>query len=519
MKQWTNSFQNASILFFLTSVAILLRFLYLGNPFLSADYAELAIKILKNPGYLWMAGERVGFLINFFVKLFVGSVSFLGIKVTEFWWKAPIALFGTAQVPLTYFFLKGLGCKRTGALTAAAFVSILPIHVMQSRYLWGHEVLGVFFVTTAIWALIQFFRHPAGFGLIASLFTGLYLISHGYILPFIVPLVAIIFLFGPPDNQNIKYRFIQCSRLIINKLLWLFPIALFPFYLVPLQHTFSKKTHLGFYWFYIFTFIRMAGIFLFVYFIISAFYFFIARSPRRKSAALFFICAISYLAPLFFGTPKGITVVPGYMLMGTYFLVLVVAIFFDEAIESGKRSVSLLLIIICFILTLWGDIETIFFHDKLYDLSEIRGDRGAIIDPGTKAAGYLVRKYVPNSAELLAIHRCIDPPILFYYFGRDRYNWQFQTLEDGRKNFIKYCDLADMVICEDVQRPMVEGTGSFVLKAIINHSGYVNIYPTFSDTPMFIYARPYINMPGIQTDRAYLNRCFDKEYSWKVSLR
>ena len=69
-----------------------------------------------------------------------------------------------------------------------------------------------------------------------------------------------------------------------------------------------------------------------------------------------------------------------------------------------------------------GTAESIFGRDKLFDPSLVQIERGGIDpDPGTKAAGYLVRKYLSTSVSLLAIHHNIEPPNLFYYFGRDKY--------------------------------------------------------------------------------------------------
>ena len=134
--RFTTSFNVFLFIFFLVCLSASLRFLYLGNPFQSSDNAGLAVDIIAFPGYAWMIQQNYGFIITFYVKLFVGLVSLLGITITEFWWKAPIALIGTLQVPLTFFFLRRLGCSRGWASLGTAFISILPIHVMLSRYLY-----------------------------------------------------------------------------------------------------------------------------------------------------------------------------------------------------------------------------------------------------------------------------------------------------------------------------------------------------------------------------------------------
>ena len=93
----------------LFSLALLLRLLHLGNTFQSSDNAQLAVRIIKNSGYVWMTREAYSVLIYLFAKLLVGLVSFFGVSITEFWWKAPVALLGAFQVPLTFFFENRLG--------------------------------------------------------------------------------------------------------------------------------------------------------------------------------------------------------------------------------------------------------------------------------------------------------------------------------------------------------------------------------------------------------------------------
>ncbi len=219
-------FRIGTIVLSLLALSSLLRLLFLGNTFQSSDNVELAYKIVKNSGYSWIVREYYGALINVYVKFFVAFLSSLGFTITEFWWKVPIAVLGSIQAPLTYLFLKQrVHCSKSGALVGAAIVSILPIHVFESRYLWGYEVLAVFFVTLAIWSLVSFFEKPTrGSGLVASIFSGLYLISHGYILPFVPMLAAILFLFAPAKDAGIVAQFASGCKLFIEKFVWVFPI-------------------------------------------------------------------------------------------------------------------------------------------------------------------------------------------------------------------------------------------------------------------------------------------------------
>lgn len=393
------NYESTVVLLGLTVLAFSLRFLGLGNTFQSSDNAGLAVRILSRPGYLWMVEKsQYGLLINLLVKVFVGIVSHLGVSVTEFWWKAPIAFLGTLQVPLTYLFLKRVGCEKMCCLLAAAFISVLPIHVMLSRYMWSGEILGTFFITLAIWAVLNFFDSPtAKNGITASWFLGLYLISHGYIVPFIPCLITMVVLFSGYQHGAIAQRFIQGYRLLITKWVFLFPILFISFYAGALLHTLEKKTRLGFFLpNHIFGLISNVGALLFLAFIFSVILIILIKKFRSRNSLLFFIFGISYLAPLFFLTPPGITLVRGYTLIGIYFFVLLTAVLLDQMVKLKLyRKLIMILTCVCFFFTLYGTMNSIFGHDKWFNLTLVRRGWGGTEDPGTKAAGYLIRKYIP----------------------------------------------------------------------------------------------------------------------------
>jgi hypothetical protein len=506
---------NGAIVLSLFFLSLVLRVLFLGNTFQSSDNAELAFKILKNSGYTWIIREYYGALINVYVKFFVASVSFLGLTITEFWWKVPIAVIGSIQASLTYLFLKRrVHCSKAGALAGAAIVSILPLHVFESRYLWGYEVLAVFFVTLAIWSLINFFEKPtAGSGLVVSIFSGLYLVSHGYILPFVPILAAILFLFSPAKEAGIVAQFTSGCKLLVEKFVWVFPVLSIPLCVYPIGHALRKPTRLGFYLpDHLLGFVENIGYFLAVLLIGAAFVALFSRRAKSKYGLLFLIGAISYLAPLFFGTPPGITSIRGYMLVGTYFLVISAAVVFDKLVlVVGFRKPLVIIVISCCVLTFWGTVESIFGRDQLLDPSGVKVKRGGIPrDPGSKAAGFLIRKYVKDSEKVLAIHGAVEPPNMFYYFGRSQYSFFDLSYKRASEEFYKLKDNIDVVACSPDQTSILSSDESFHRRAVITSEGT----PT-----MLIYAKTQVRMPNINADVRELNELFDKEYAWKVSLR
>jgi hypothetical protein len=500
------------VLILLTCLALLLRLQSLGNTFPSSDNALPAFQIVTNPGYGWMLHERYGFLVYFLVKIFVGAVSSVGITVTEFWWKAPIALLGTLQTPLTFLFIKRLGGREEAALSGSALISILPIHVMQSRYLCGYEVLGVLFVTLAIWSLLDFFDRPTlKRGLVASFFLGLYLISHGYVLPVVFCLVSMLTIFPRGGARTPLGKLKWGLYLFVTRWVWLFPALFSRVCFYSLAHSVSKPTAFGVYLSqHLPRFIENVGILIFVFLIVTVLIGLFSKRASSNETLLLVTCGAAYLAPLFFAAPPGITMVRGYMLMGTFFLVLNMAIVTGELATRRKKLLAFL-ICVCFLVTLWGTIESIWGRDQGFDPTLVEIERGGLPpDPGSKAAGYLLRKYLSDSASVLSIHRQVEPPNMLYYFGRLEYAYYDLSLEQSIEKFLQQRKEIDVVICDAEQMPSVESDDGFERRIVLFSEGVPR---------MWIYARPGVELPAIRADVVALNRAFDKEYAWRVTLR
>jgi hypothetical protein len=103
------------------------------------------------------------------------------------------------------------------------------------RYLYRSEVFGAFFVTLAIWKLLDFFQQPTvRIELLASAPAGLYLISHGYIIPFIPCVISIINLFGHAEKRDVFNRFSAAVEIVRATLSLDISTVAFPF--VSISH-------------------------------------------------------------------------------------------------------------------------------------------------------------------------------------------------------------------------------------------------------------------------------------------
>ena len=497
-------------------LGLVLRTLASNHPFQTGDNAWMAWLILSKPGYWWIIQHRYGPLIFVIDKLFVATASQAGILITEFWWKVPIALVGAAQVPLSYLFVKRLGARPAVALGTAAFMSILPVHIYTSRYLWGYDVIGFFCLTLALLGLFHFAERPTVLrGLIASSGCALYLIAHAYIIPFAPTLLIFLLLFSPGDG-DLPTRLRAGARAFVTKGVWVIPVLLpllvGPVYYTPLRHTFQKDTQLGFYLFdHLSGFIEDTGVVLGASLVAAVCAAVVVKDLRTRPAVFLALAGGAYLAPLIFGAPPGTTVVKGYLLMGICLWVHAAAFVADQFVARHARVV-LGVAAGCFLLTLWGSVETVFGRDQWVDPSLVKGNYfwGQVPpDPGAKTAGYFVRKYVPTSASILALHYAVEPPNLWYYFDRTDYAFEDLILPGTLAKFHEYKDVADVVICAEDQLPTIEADGRFQKKLVIFSEGAPR---------MWLYAKPSIDFPKSAVNAEQYNTAYDREFTRPVNF-
>jgi len=237
---------------------------------------------------------------------------------------------------------------------------------------------------------------------------------------------------------------------------------------------------------------------------------FALRGAVRRPAALLSLCGACYLAPLAFLAPPGVTVVRrGYMLVGSYLWVLCAAVATGQMWRVRPRATAGVALAVL-LATLWGTAESVFFFDRLADPAGVRAERGCLApDPGTKAAGWLVRKYVPRGATVLATHRAVEPPNLLYYFRRPGVAFYDLTPAQAAAMLRSMKGEADVVICEASQVALLRNDPAFPRRATLCWHG----------TPrMWLFARRWVPLPEGKADVSALNRAFDRDCAWRVSL-
>jgi len=496
----------------LVALSMLLRLPLLGGVFDASDNIEVAARIVFYPGYRWMLLEPYGLLINLLVKVSVGVFSWLGITITEFWWKLPVALVGSCQALVAYLFLRRLRCGEAGAAFGGLAVAVLPLHVMQSRYLWGYEVLGALFVTLALWALLDFFESPTRrTAATASVCSALYLLSHNYIAPFAVCLLVLVSMPLGEERGPVLSRVRKRVHLMFARLVWLAPVLTLPAWRCAVAHSMTKEFEVGLYVAEHFQgFIANAGWPLLLPCVAAVAVCFIRRLRTSPQGRVLALCGAAYLAPLFLLAPPGVTVTRGYMLLGTYFWVLCGALVLGELAATRRRALVPAAASVVLLVTAWGTVESTFFLDRLFDPACVQLERGGVTpDPGSKAAGYLVRKHVPREAVVLAVHRSVEPSNLAYYFARARYCRYDLTPETSVAWLATMKRKADVVVCGEEHLEVMEADRRFSRRVVLLSRGKPR---------MWLFATPRAGLPEMRADVGELNRAFDREYAWKVRL-
>ncbi|MFW5746290.1 MAG: hypothetical protein ACOCWQ_01930 [Nanoarchaeota archaeon] len=452
----------------IVAVAVLLgaimRLYRLGTPFASSDNAGLAIQIICNQGWAWMFYTAYGPLINFITKIWAVFMTASGIGLDEFVWRLPVALVGVASIPMAYAFLRSISVSRKGAAAGALVMAVFPLHVFQSRYLWGYEVLGFFFLMLALISLRWYLRSPSLWrGLACSTAFAAYLCSHGYFMPVVLVVAWYLLLFTQDTLAALKD--------LVRHFVWIMPVLAYPFFISSIYHALNKNARFGLFMFaYLDEFGTAFGaaMTLLIGVALAAV---IARVVARKEVrpALFLLGAAGvYLLPLFLTGPPGVTVIRGYMLIGGCFLILLAGWHADT---TGRWWFAVLAAAL--IVTSLGTLAAMGHDDaqpeemrRIGQYSLITSGRGGFEDTGVKALGYLLYRYGVQDAEVLAVHRHLEAPVMRYYIGRRNLSWTDLTHLEWRTKLTYYGHESDLMLCDDQQMWECRGVAAV-------RSGYV----------------------------------------------
>jgi hypothetical protein len=479
-----------------------MRLYDLGHPFVNADEVRLPWRILLGQGFDGFWTEGRGFLLPYGLLAWSKVLSVFGVPLTERMWTLPVALLGLLHLVLAYYFAVRLGCRRPIALGVALALSILPAHVLLSRYVLGQELVALVFMTIALWALLDFLERPGWFrGLAASAGCGLYLVSHHYIVPFFP---CVLLLFVTVGRREHEARMAAGLRGIATSLkygVWIFPLAVTPLLIPALNRTMEKPTELGIYlsampwatWFNM-------GAPLLLLASCATVAALLLRRLRSEAVLFFMLAAFIYVAPLYFGAPNDVVGDKReYSTMALYFWILGGGLVFERVYEWAPRVLWIVLVVLV------AGIPRTIEHTQ-WALRHTDFEIGGIHhDPGTKTAGYLVQEFVPLDLPILCVHPMTTSELCTYYFDRKEPPSAAVGTEEQRiESFHSYADSVDAVVCGKDLVPLLEASNRFTRKLVVYADG---------EPRMWVYGTPKIDLPVSRADVEEYNERFDRKYT------
>lgn len=365
----------------------------------------------------------------------------LGLNVTEFHWILPFLIIGVLNILAVFFLVRQISTPRA-AINSALFLSVLPIHVAQSRTITSPIIIGLLFLTLFTLFIVRYAqKKEMKDALLAGIFAAVGITTNSLFLG-MIPLGGYILLREQLVKQKTKRKAITQTfkdllrKELIGPPLIVFLILLTIHLLVVVKtgiscydiigHTFSGgKNRLGDYslsavnWL-----IQDASIIISALIVIGALVGFYDTYHKRKESILF-VWGIVFLLPFFFLVPPDATQTYQYMVYGIFALCAYAAVLVDRFFSAYRISQ----ILKCLILTL---IFASAFYTTLIGVNRValpnplnlktQANYGiATPDTGAKAAGWWVRQHTPTDAVIFsdAINaQAIELPIGQYYFGR-----------------------------------------------------------------------------------------------------
>lgn len=513
----------AAALLSFCAVAIGLRAYRAAVPFQSGDYASMPYMVSYWYGWSWVVAHIHGPLLPAIVLLFAKSVVAVGATMTETLWRLPLAVVGTLHVPVAYLLMRRLGTRAPTALLAAAMTAVLPSLTNDARYPWGYETLAVCVGSLAIWAHLSDLDRPTRLGRwLAGACLGLYLVSHLVI--HAVPLVILTATLLALGFRRMVRRFLHPSMLL--PVLLAVAVVLFAFFQLhggilgrmsrhvtggTLSIGASSVTDVARYWVHHLgpVWAAFCGLAVVVGLVL------LVRGDRLGLPALW---AVLYFVPLMvllnienIGRPTT------YMLQGTYAATLAGCVLLERLVgwtasAAATRPWPLVVARGAFVAfgvavvvgQLIGSASNLFTRYRWPLLAGTIDYGRAVDDPGFKAAGWTVRRHVPDDAVVLATHTMVglEYPCATYYLGRHVAATEDTTAEQERAVIEAVRGDIDVAVVEPSFLDLFGEAAGFNVPVRILRDGRPILY---------VAARRGLDVPSMDVDVRQANAAYDEQ--------
>jgi 4-amino-4-deoxy-L-arabinose transferase-like glycosyltransferase len=524
--------KHLTILILIFILALAIRTYHLPEYFISSDTVTLPLFLIdsfpdnglnsltstsnygmNNP--LRLVAYPYSIVKPIYYFILIALFSLIGIPLTEFTFFIPGIIIGALSVFAAYYTVREL-YNHEAALLSSIVVMLLPIHVMQSRYVTSPRTLAILIQFIALYYLIKFCEKPHQNAFKVSIFLSLVMLASILFPPFLVLALYIIIAYNKQSlttfssiRQYLKNNIITLKFLTIPILTVLFLITIFfaassvgssyGSNVTMLGHIFAKQPSYGFYLLpvlsYIFDgigiFLGIISLFLIPFGLIDFFKF--------NKRGILLAWAFLYIIPFLFTAPSNVR---AYIIYGLVPLAIYGVITLYEMLHGYKlRYITIGIILSLTLLTTFSGT----YNVSILPLTDIRQGEGSFLDDmGMKALGYWVRENTPLSATFF-FDETNEPPVGKYYFHRKSYGLFDSNTEDTYQFYLIHKDEIDYVIVSKENYPLYRSN--------------LNIIVEFTSSKYTYYVLGKEELDKENIDVQSYNEKFDKKYSNLNSLQ
>lgn len=518
-------------------LAASLRIWNIDAVFESSDQAAMANMIHHNFGIRWIFAHDYGPTLPVIQRSFSTLCCLLGIPVSEWTCRFPVALVSLAQVLISYPLLRRLKASNREAFFATLCVALLPTLVSDGHYAWGYLTVWLLTGTIALWATVAWLddRRPVQL-VVAGMALFLHCLSN--VFAFGLPIVLLLFWIvnlrfdavirkgnnEQPNGSAWKLRHLGAPVVgfVLPCLAALFVIFISWWWtgggqigrlLAKRDHgalsgQFHQVLEMPAFWCtqfgYVFGLITAAGL---VWGCVQL------RHPASRRLGLLAIWAVVAAFPLVILTDWSAVGYPGsYFIEVIYCAGLLGGVFLWRLVErlgTGRVSRALSLVVAAGVVIVLGlgTADECLFGGQWTRLTGVRTGWGNVRqDTGIKAAGWYVRRYVPADAVVMSLHANdgMEVTVAEYYCGR---------------RIIAHYDILPAIVA-----PLLEAMQGHVDVVIVDVEreplaakipGFEQVCVLFNqDKPVrMIYAHRERALPRVCTDIARINPVYDHLYT------
>ncbi len=510
--------------------------------FETSDQAAMAYLVQHNFGVKWFFAHEYGPVLPVLQRSWGELLTGLGFLLQEWTFRLPIVLLSLIQVGLTYPLMRRLRCSQLEALLGTAFCAVLPEMVSNAHYAWSYLTIRMLCGTIALWATLVFFdtRHQkylalAGIAVFAHCVSGAYAMAlpttliaawavmlfqnsqprkegkpfainkplvrsavTGFVLPCIMAALLIIFCWVWTGRGQIGHllhkqnmdgagfcfaQLIEFSKLWIQQLGYLMAILSIGgllYGIIKLRHGFRPSSSVAF-----------------------------GLGPDSRRSLLLVWCILGVLPVALLVKCENIGYAGYYLFEAVYpatlLVVMGIAALHRRWSKHCRRKTAILFIGgATFLQLAIGSADACLGNGSLQKYTGVNVPWGSIRpDTGIKAAGWYIRRHVPEQAMILSLHtnKGMELPVAEYYCGRKVLAGYELTPAMLPSLVTEFRDRVNVIITPADQAHIVE-----------THTSFQPVFTAMKDgRPVRkIYAPPSSALPVVTREVASLNQAYDR---------